>query len=185
MTRQPHPDCERILFSEEEIAAKVREAAAWLDQRYPAGSVPIAVSVLKGSAIFFCDLVRAMTIPVQMEFMMVSSYGSETSSSGVPKILMDLPVPVEGRDVLLVEDIVDSGHTLVRMRNLLEGRGARSFTVVTLMDKPSRRCIDVAADYACFTVGNEFIVGYGLDYAQMYRNLPYIGVLRREIYEKD
>ena len=102
----------------------------------------------------------------------------------MPKIVMDLAAPVEGRDVLLVEDIVDSGHTLVKLKQLLGGRGAKSFTVVSLLDKPSRREVDVQADYSCFTVGNEFIVGYGLDYDQRYRNLPFIGVLKREIYEK-
>lgn len=176
-------DCERILFTQEELHEKVLEAAAWLDRRYE-GSVPYAVSVLKGSVIFFCDLVRAMKTPVQMDFMTVSSYGNGSESSGVPKIVMDLAAPVEGRDVLLVEDIVDSGHSLAKMKSLLEGRGAKSFTVVTLLDKPSRRQVPVKADYSCFEVGDEFIVGYGLDYAQRYRNLPYIGVLKREIYEK-
>ena len=176
-------DCERILFTAEDIAAAVKKAAEWLDERYE-GTVPLAISVLKGSVIFFCDLVRAMKTPVQMDFMTLSSYGSGSSSSGMPKIVMDLSAPVEGRDVLLVEDIVDSGHTLVKLKELLGGRGAKSFTVVSLLDKPSRREVDVKADYSCFTVGNEFIVGYGLDYAQRYRNLPYIGVLKHEIYEK-
>lgn len=176
-------DCERILFTEEEIHQKVQELAAWLDERYR-GTTPLAVAVLKGSVIFFCDLVRAMKTPVQMDFMTISSYGSGSSSSGLPKIVMDLAANVEGRDVLLVEDIVDSGNTLLKLRTLLNGRGAKSFTVVTLLDKPSRRQVDINADYSCFEVGNEFIVGYGLDYAQQYRNLPYIGVLKREIYEK-
>ena len=181
--REKIDDCERILFTEEEIHEQVEKLASWLDKRYE-GTVPLAVSVLKGSVIFFCDLVRAMKTPVQMDFMTISSYGSGSSSSGLPKIVMDLAANVEGRDILLVEDIVDSGNTLVKLRNLLNGRGAKSFTVVTLLDKPSRRQVDVNADYSCFTVGNEFIVGYGLDYAQQYRNLPYIGVLKREIYEK-
>ena len=176
-------DCERILFPAETIAEEVKKAEAWLDARYE-GTMPLAISVLKGSVIFFCDLVRAMKTPVQMDFMTLSSYGSGSSSSGMPKIVMDLAAPVEGRDVLLVEDIVDSGHTLVKLKQLLGGRGAKSFTVVSLLDKPSRREVDVQADYSCFTVGNEFIVGYGLDYDQRYRNLPFIGVLKREIYEK-
>lgn len=183
MARELHPDCERIVFTEDEIREKVKEAAAWLDNRFQ-GSVPLAVSVLKGSVIFFCDLVRAMKTPVQMDFMTVTSYGASSESSGVPKIVMDLAASVEGRDVLLVEDIVDSGHTLVKMRDLLIGRGAKSFTVVTLLDKPSRRQVPVKADYSCFEVANEFIVGYGLDYAQQYRNLPYVSVLKREIYKK-
>lgn len=176
-------DVETILFTEDDIAREVKKCAAWLDERYQ-GAMPLAVSVLKGSVIFFCDLVRAMNTPVQMDFMTMTSYGSSSQSSGVPKIVMDLAAPVEGRDVLLVEDIVDSGHTLMKMRALLEGRGAKSFTVVTLLDKPSRRQVDVKADYSCFEVGNEFIVGYGLDYAQQYRNLPYVGILKRSVYEK-
>ena len=142
------------------------------------------ISVLKGSVMFFCDLVRAMDTPVQIDFMTVSSYGSSSESSGMPRIVMDLAASVEGRDVVLVEDIVDSGNTLVKMRDLISGRGAKSFTVVTLFDKPSRRTVNVSADYSCFEIGNEFIVGYGLDYAQKYRNLPYVGILKREIYEK-
>ena len=176
-------DVETILFTEQDIAREVKKCAAWLDERYQ-GAMPLAVSVLKGSVIFFCDLVRAMNTPVQMDFMTMTSYGASSQSSGVPKIVMDLAAPVEGRDVLLVEDIVDSGHTLVKMRALLEGRGAKSFTVVTLLDKPSRRQVDVKADYSCFEVGNEFSVGYGLDYAQQYRNLPYVGILKRSVYEK-
>ena len=178
-------DIERIVLTEAQIAEKVKEAAKWLDNKFEnSGSVPLAVSVLKGSVIFFCDLVRAMKTPVQMDFMTISSYGSGSESSGMPKIVMDLAEPVAGRDVILVEDIVDSGHTLVKMRELLGGRGAKSFTVVTLLDKPSRRRVEVKADYSCFEIGNEFIVGYGLDYAQQYRTLPYIGVLKRSIYEK-
>ena len=140
-------DVETILFTEDDIAREVKKCAAWLDERYQ-GAMPLAVSVLKGSVIFFCDLVRAMNTPVQMDFMTMTSYGASSQSSGVPKIVMDLAAPVEGRDVLLVEDIVDSGHTLVKMRALLEGRGAKSFTVVTLLDKPSRRQVDVKADYS-------------------------------------
>lgn len=174
---------DRIFLTEEQIQAKVKEAAKWLDKRF-AGKAPLAVSVLKGSVMFFCDLVRAMNTPVQLDFMTISSYGSSTQSSGVPKIVMDLAASVEGRDVILIEDIVDSGHTLYKLRDLLVGRGAKSFTVVTLLDKPSRRKVDIKADYSCFEVGDEFIVGYGLDYAQQYRDLPYIAILKREVYEK-
>ncbi|MBD5132575.1 MAG: hypoxanthine phosphoribosyltransferase [Clostridiales bacterium] len=176
-------DLESIVLTEEQIAQKVKEAAAWLDKKFE-GTNPLAISVLKGSVMFFCDLVRAMQTPVQIDFMTVSSYGSGSKSTGVPKIVMDLAASVEGREVLLVEDIVDSGNTLVRMRDLIMGRGAKSFTVVSLFDKPSRRVVDVKADYSCFTIGDEFIVGYGLDYAQQYRTLPYVGILKREIYEK-
>ena len=176
-------DLQSIFLSEEQIKDKVNQAAEWLDKRFE-GKKPLAVSVLKGSVMFFCDLVRAMKTPVQIDFMTISSYGSSTRSSGMPKIVMDLAASVEGRDVILVEDIVDSGNTLYKMRDLLVGRGAKSFTVVTLLDKPSRRQVDIQADYSCFEVGDEFIVGYGLDYAQQYRNLPYIAILKREIYEK-
>lgn len=176
-------DLQCVFLSEQQIKEKVQEAAAWLDRRF-AGKKPLAVSVLKGSIMFFCDLVRAMETPVQLDFMTISSYGSSTQSSGMPKIVMDLAASVEGRDVILVEDIVDSGNTLYKMRDLLTGRGAKSFTVVTLLDKPSRRKVDIKADFSCFEVADEFIVGYGLDYAQQYRNLPYIAVLKREVYEK-
>lgn len=177
-------DLQSIVLTEAQIREKVKAAAAWLDKRLVGAVAPIAVSVLKGSVMFFCDLVRAMQTPVHIDFMTVSSYGDSAESSGLPKIVMDLAASVAGRDVILVEDIVDSGYTLLRMRNLLVGRGARSFTAVALFDKPSRRKADVKADYACFEIGNEFIVGYGLDYAQQYRNLPYVGILKREIYEK-
>lgn len=176
-------DLQSIFLTEEQIQEKVKSAAAWLDGRF-AGTKPLAVSVLKGSVMFFCDLVRAMQTPVQIDFMTISSYGSSTQSSGMPKIVMDLAASVEGRDVILVEDIVDSGNTLYKMRELLVGRGAKSFTVVTLLDKPSRRKVDIKADFSCFEVGDEFIVGYGLDYDQQYRNLPYIAILKREVYEK-
>lgn len=178
-------DIERILLTEQEIDAKVKEGAVWLDKKFEGtDSIPLAVSVLKGSVVFFCDLLRKMKTPVQMDFMTVSSYGNSSESSGMPKIIMDLSAPVAGRDVILVEDIVDSGHTLAKMRDLFLGRGAKSFTTVTLLDKPSRRQVDIKADFSCFEIENEFVVGYGLDYAQQYRNLPYVGVLKRSVYEK-
>ncbi|MCM1438470.1 MAG: hypoxanthine phosphoribosyltransferase [Roseburia sp.] len=180
-----HRDLESIVLTADEIAQKVKGAAAWLDKRFEnVTATPLAISVLKGSVFFFCDVVRAMETPVQLDFMTVSSYGNSSQSSGMPKIVMDLAASVEGRDVILVEDIVDSGYTLQRMKDLISGRGAKSFTVVTLFDKPARRKIDIKADYSCFEIGDEFIVGYGLDYAQQYRSLPYIGILKREIYEK-
>lgn len=176
-------DLQSIYLTKELIESKVKEAAARLDGRFH-GKKPLAIGVLKGSVMFFCDLVRAMKTPVQIDFTAVSSYGSSTQSSGIPKIVTEPTASVEGRDVILVEDIVDSGNTLLFMRNLILGRGASSFTAVTLLDKPSRRVVDVKADYSCFEVGDEFLVGYGLDYAQQYRNLPYIAVLKREVYEK-
>ena len=176
-----HNDLESIVLTREQIAQKVKEAASWLDEKFK-DSKPLAISVLKGSVFFFCDLLREMKTPVQLDFMTVSSYGSKAQSSGMPKIVMDLAASVEGRDVILVEDIVDSGHTLVRMRDPIMGRGAKSFTTVALFDKPSRRQVDIKADYSCFEIADEFIVGYGLDYAQQYRNLPYVGILKRSIY---
>lgn len=176
-------DIECIYLTEEQIKEQVTKMAKKLDEKY-AGKNPIAISVLKGSVMFFCDLLKAMETPVQMDFMTISSYGSMTQSSGVPKIVMDLSISVQDRDVLLVEDIVDSGNTLKRLKELFIGRGAKSVTVVTLLDKPARRKVDINADYTCFTVRDEFLVGYGLDYAQQYRNLPYIGILKREVYEK-
>lgn len=175
-------DLQRIFLSEEQIKSKVKDAGEWLDKRFK-GKKPLAVSVLKGSVMFFSDLTRAMNTPVEIDFMKISSYGDSTQSSGMPKILMDLSVSVEGRDVILIEDIVDSGNTLYKMRNLFLGRGAKSFTSVALLDKPSRRKVDIKADFTCFEVEDEFIVGYGLDYAERYRNLPYLAILKREVYE--
>lgn len=181
-----HEDIEKLILSQEQIASKVKEAASWLDEKFGGASEPpLAISVLKGSVFFFCDVVRAMKTPVQLDFMTVSSYGNSSQSSGMPKIVMDLSATVEGRDVILIEDIVDSGYTLLRMHNLITGRGAKSFTTVTLLDKPARRKVPVNADFSCIEVGDEFVVGYGLDYAERYRNLPYIGVLKREIYENE
>lgn len=166
------------LFSEEQIAVKVKEVAEWLDERFKGvDTVPLAVSVLKGSVFFFSDVVRAMKTPVQLDFMSVSSYGNSTESSGVPKIVMDLSVSVSGRDVILFEDIIDSGYTLEKLKELILGRGANSCTIVTLFNKSARRMAAIEADFYCFEIGDEFIVGYGLDYAQRYRNLPYVGIL--------
>ena len=177
-------DLESLVLSEEQIAEKVKCAAAWLDEKFKdAATPPLAICVLKGSVFFFCDLVRAMRTPVHLDFMTVSSYGNSAESSGAPEIVTDLSASVKDRDVILVEDIVDSGHTLARMKDLISGRGAKSLTVVALFDKPARRKIPIEADYSCFGIGDEFIVGYGLDYAQQYRNLPYVGILKREIYE--
>lgn len=177
-------DLESVVLSEEQIAQKVKEAAAWLDERFKnANTPPLAVGVLKGSVFFLCDLVRAIKTPVQLDFMTVSSYGNSSESSGMPKIVTDISASAQDRDVILIEDIIDSGHTLAGMKELFLGRGAKSFTVVTLFDKPARRKLPVQADFSCFEIGDEFIVGYGLDYAQQYRNLPYVGILKREIYE--
>ena len=178
-----HPDCQRILLSEDVIAAKVKEAGKWLTEKFR-GRHPVAVCNLKGSSMFFCDLVRATEVDLELDFMAVSSYGSETVSAGRPKITRHLFSSVEGKDVILVEDIVDTGRTLITLRNFFKDRGAKSVTVVALLDKPSRRIVESHADYTCFEVGDYFIVGYGLDYAEKYRNLPYIAVLKESVYEK-
>lgn len=175
-------DIERIILNKEQIAEKVAQAAKWLDGKFT-GLQPLALCTLKGGVMFFCDLVRAMNTPVQIDFITASSYGSQTKSSGKVE-LKDFSVSVADRDVILVEDIVDSGNTLLFMRNLILRNGAKSFTAVALFDKPCRRTAEISADYSCFEVGDDFIVGYGLDYDQNYRNLPYVGILRKEIYKK-
>ncbi|MFC7682269.1 hypoxanthine phosphoribosyltransferase [Paenibacillus sp. GCM10028914] len=174
-------DIQEVLFSEEEIQAKVKELGEKLSAEYE-GRDPLVICVLKGAFIFMADLVKNITVPMELDFMAVSSYGASTKSSGVVKIIKDLDVSVEGRDVLIVEDIIDSGLTLSYLIELLENRSAKSVAVVTLFDKPARRTVDLQADYTGFVIPDAFVVGYGLDYAEHYRNLPYIGVLKPEIY---
>jgi len=174
-------DISSILFSEEEIAEKVKEMGARISEDYR-GHQLMLVSVLKGSVVFMADLMRAITIPCSIDFMSVSSYGSGTKSSGVVKIIKDLDRSLEGWDILIVEDILDSGRTLAYLREYIGRKGAKSIRIATLLDKPERRCVDVSPDYLCFTVPDEFVVGYGLDYDEVYRNLPYVGVLKSEIY---
>ena len=140
------------------------------------------VSVLKGSIIFMADLVRAITIPHEIDFMATSSYGAATSSSGVVRILKDLNVSIQDRNVLVVEDIIDSGHTLTYLLRLLSERQPASLRIVTLLDKPERRAVHIDVDWIGFSIPNEFVVGYGLDYNELYRNLPYIGVLKPSVY---
>ena len=172
-----HSNIKEILFSEEQLHAKVKELAADINRDY-AGKAPLLVSVLKGSFIFMADLVRELDLPCTIDFMVVSSYGSGKRSSGEVRILKDLSVNVAGLDVILVEDILDSGLTLSYLREYLETRGVRSVKIVTLLDKPARRTANITADYIGFPIGDQFIVGYGLDYDEKYRNLPYIGVLK-------
>jgi hypoxanthine phosphoribosyltransferase len=148
------------------------------------GRNPLVICVLKGAFIFMSDLVKEMPIKLEIDFMAVSSYGASTKSSGVVKIIKDLDASVEGRDVLIVEDIIDSGLTLSYLIDVLERRNAKSVTVATLFDKPARRSVDLEADYTGFSLPDEFVVGYGLDYAEKYRNLPFIGILKPEVYEK-
>ncbi|MCR8846626.1 hypoxanthine phosphoribosyltransferase [Paenibacillus sp. SC116] len=178
-----HNDIEKVVISEEEIQARVKELGEQLTRDY-AGKKPLVICILKGAFIFMADLVKRIEVPMEMDFMAVSSYGASTESSGVVRILKDLDVSVEGRDVLIVEDIIDTGLTLSYLINILEGRSAASIKVVTLFDKPARRSANMEADYKGFVLPDEFIVGYGLDYAEEYRNLPYIGVLKPHVYSK-
>ncbi|WP_419761871.1 hypoxanthine phosphoribosyltransferase [Caldalkalibacillus salinus] len=171
-----------VLISEEELQNKIRELAQELSEEYN-GRYPLAVCVLKGAALFMSDLVKRMDIHLEMDFMDVSSYGNSTRSSGEVKIVKDLNTSVEGRDVLIVEDIIDSGLTLKYLVELLHYRKARSVKIVTLLDKPHNRTVDLSPDLAGFVVPDEFVVGYGLDYAEKYRNLPYIGILKPEVYQ--
>lgn len=174
-------DIQEVLISEEEIQAKIKELGGKLSAEYE-GRDPLVICVLKGAFIFMADLVKNITVPMELDFMAVSSYGASTKSSGVVKIIKDLDESVEGRDVLIVEDIIDSGLTLSYLIDLLENRKAKSIAVVTLFDKPARRTVDLQADYTGFVLPDAFVVGYGLDYAEHYRNLPYIGILKPEIY---
>ena len=176
-------DIERVLFTEEELKARVAEIAARIDKDY-AGKEPMLISVLRGSFIFMADLARAITLPCTVDFMAVSSYGSGTTSSGQVKITKDLSESIEGRDIIVVEDILDSGNTLSYLFQLLQARHPASVRLCTLLDKPSRRTKPITADYTGFAVDDLFVVGYGLDYAEKYRNLPYIGVLKPAVYEK-
>jgi hypoxanthine phosphoribosyltransferase len=174
-------DIQEILISEEEIQSKIKELGAQLSVKYE-GKNPLVICVLKGAFIFMADLVKSITVPLELDFMAVSSYGASTKSSGIIKIIKDLDASVEGRDVLIVEDIIDSGLTLTHLIELLKNRNANSVCVVTLFDKPARRTVNLEADYTGFTLPDAFVVGYGLDYAEHYRNLPYIGILKPEIY---
>jgi hypoxanthine phosphoribosyltransferase len=176
-------DIQKVLITEEEIQAKVKELGAILTKEYD-GRFPLAVGVLKGAMPFMADLLKHIDTYLEMDFMDVSSYGNATISSGEVKIIKDLNTSVEGRDILIIEDIIDSGLTLSYLVDLFRYRKANSIKIVTLLDKPSRRKADIQADYAGFTVPDEFVVGYGLDYAEKYRNLPFIGVLKPEVYQK-
>ncbi|MBS6216910.1 MAG: hypoxanthine phosphoribosyltransferase [Clostridiales bacterium] len=174
-------DIAHVLFTEEQLQARVAEIAAQIDRDY-AGKQPLLVSVLRGSFVFMADLVRRITLPCTVDFMAVSSYGSGTTSSGQVKIVKDLSEQIEGKDVIVVEDILDSGNTLSYLLKLLEARHPASIRLCTLLDKPERRTKPVAVQYSGFTIPDEFVVGYGLDYDEKYRNLPYIGILKPRVY---
>jgi hypoxanthine phosphoribosyltransferase len=176
-------DIGHILISEEEIRSKVRELGAQVTADYTGRSVTL-VSVLKGSLPFMADLMRAIEVPVQIDLMEVSSYGGATTeTSGLVRILKDLSSSIAGRDVLIVEDIIDTGLTLNYLLRYLRGKNPASLRICALLDKPARRLVEIPIDYTGFTIPDEFVVGYGLDFGEFYRNLPFIGVLRRELYE--
>ena len=176
-------DIDRILISEEELSQIVKELGAKITEDYKDKNL-LLVSILKGSVTFMADLMREINIPCNIDFMAVSSYGSGTKSSGVVKIIKDLDSSIEGKDLLIVEDILDSGRTLNYIKEILLARNPKSIRICTLFDKPERRDVNLYADYIGSKVPNEFIVGYGLDYTEYYRNLPYIGVLKESVYSE-
>lgn len=176
-------DIEKVLYSEEELKAICKRLGEQISDDYKDKNL-LLVSVLKGSIVFMGDLMRNITVPCRIDFMAVSSYGSGTQSSGRVKIKKDLDIDISGYDLLVVEDILDSGVTLNSLRQLLKLRNPKSIKICTLLDKPERRKADITADYVGTEVPDEFVVGYGLDYDEKYRNLPFIGVLKRSVYEK-
>ncbi len=167
----------KVLVSEEDVNNKIREIGAQITKDYEGKQVHM-ICVLKGGAFFMCELAKRIDLDVSLDFMSVSSYGSGTESSGVVKIVKDLDESIEGKDVLIVEDIIDSGRTLAALKEMLLKRNPASMKICTLLDKPDRRVTPVDVDYVCFNIPDEFVVGYGLDYDQKYRNLPYIGVVK-------
>ena len=172
----------RIMIPEDEVDAKIAELGRKISQDYAGQSVHL-LCILKGSVFFVCELAKRITVPVTLDFMQVSSYGAETKSSGVVRLSKDLDEPLNDKNVIIVEDIIDSGRTLSHLKNLLSQRHPKTLKICTLLDKPDRRVVDVDVEYVGFQIPDEFVVGYGLDYAQKYRNLPYIGIL--EFVEED
>ncbi len=169
----------KMMITEEQVDARIRELGAQISRDYAGRSLHL-ICILKGGCFYLCELAKSITIPVTIDFMSVSSYGASTKSSGVVRIIKDLDEPIEGRDVLVVEDIVDSGRTLSYLLPLLRDRRPASVKLTTLLDKPDRRETDVTVDYTGFTIPDKFVVGFGLDYDQRYRNLPYIGEMQFE-----
>ncbi|MBS4898577.1 MULTISPECIES: hypoxanthine phosphoribosyltransferase [Streptococcus] len=176
-------DIKKILISHDEIVTAARELGQKLTEDYQ-GKNPILVGILKGSVPFMAELIKHIDTHIELDFMLVSSYHGGTSSSGVINIIKDMDQDIKGRDILFVEDIIDTGKTLKSLKELFEGRQPASVKIATLLDKPEGRLVEIEADYTCFTIPNEFVVGYGLDYDENYRNLPYIGVLKEEVYSK-
>lgn len=174
-------DIEYVLLDREMLQQRVAELATYIDQHY-ANQDLLLIAVLKGSVVFMADLIRMLSIPHEIDFMATSSYGAGVQSSGVVRILKDLNKPIEGRHVVLVEDIIDSGHTLAYLTRILAARNPASLRIVTLLDKPERREVTIDVDWTGFSIPNAFVIGYGLDYNERYRNLPYIGVLKPHVY---
>ena len=177
-----HPNVDHIMLTEQQIKRRVKAVAKQLDKLYE-GRKPVVICILKGSVVFFSELIRNMKTTLTIDFMSVSSYGSGTQSTGEVKIRQDLSTDIQGRDVLIVEDIIDSGNTLYNLKKLLHSRAPASVNIVTLLDKPQRREVPIEPEYTCFVIEDEFVIGYGLDYDEEYRNLPYVGVLKRSVYE--
>lgn len=175
-------DIKKVLLTEEQILNKVKEIASEISKDYE-GKDLLIVGILKGSVLFASDIIKNITIPCQIDFMAVSSYGNSSETSGIVRILKDLDHSIEGKDILIVEDIIDSGVTLDYLLKYLKARKANSIEILTLLTKPSRRKVDISVKYCGFEVPDEFLVGYGLDFAEKYRNLPYIGILKEEVYK--
>ena len=176
-------DLSSVLYTQEELHQAVVDMGRRITQDYQ-GKTPLMICILKGASLFFTDLIREIDLPLEIEFMAISSYGASTVSSGEVRMIKDLDRPILGRDVLIVEDIVDSGMTLSYLTRLLTSRGASSLRLVSLLDKPSRRTVPLTVDYTCFKIPDAFVVGYGLDYDEKYRNLPVVGVLDPKVYTK-
>jgi len=176
-------DVAGVLLSEEQLEKRVRELGEEITKDYANEDCLIAVGILRGSVVFLADLIRHIDLHTELEFMAVSSYGASSKSSGVVKINKDLDVDIAGKNVIIIEDIIDSGITLNYLKDLLLKRNPKSLKICTLLNKPDRRKIDIKADYIGFDIPDEFVIGYGLDYASRYRNMPYVGILKREIYE--
>lgn len=175
-------DIKNILFTEEKLKDRVKELGTQITNDYKGESL-LLVGVLKGSVMFTADLMRRLSGDVSMDFMAVSSYGASTQSTGVVRILKDLDSDIEGRNVLIVEDIIDTGITLKYLKKYLKSRKPKSLKICCLLDKPDRRTVDIKADYVGFSIPDEFVVGYGLDFAEKYRQLPYIGILKEDVYK--
>ena len=177
-----YKDFEKVLVSKQQLQDRIVEIAKEMDEIYK-DSNPLFICILKGSVFFTADLLKQVSIPCEIEFMAVSSYGSDTKTSGEVKMIKDLNVPIQGRDVVIIEDIIDSGNTLSYLKRLLLQRNPNSVKICTLLDKPERRKVDLSADFVGFVIPDEFVVGYGLDYDEKYRTFDEVYVLKREVYE--